>query len=64
MATKSVYGLRNSEIQIQSKPSFVKRVVRACWEANQRTYLEATTDPKTGRANLALERQVALMMLG
>jgi hypothetical protein len=64
MATKSVYGLRNSEIQIQSKLSFVKRVVRACWEANQRTYLAATTDPKTGRANLALERQVALMMLG
>lgn len=47
MATNSVYGLRNPEIQIQSKPGFVERVVRACWEANQRTYLAATTDPKT-----------------
>ena len=29
-----------------------------------RTYLAATTDPKTGRADLTMERQVALMMLG
>ena len=64
MATNSVYGLRNSAIQIQGKPGFVERVVRACWEANQRTYLAATTDLKTGRADVAMERQVALMMLG
>ena len=63
MATKSVYGLETQN-QNTKQVEFVKRVVGACWEANQRTYLAATTDSKTGNANLALERQVALMMLG
>ena len=64
MATNGVYGLRNSESRFKSKPGFVERVMRACWEVNQRAYLAATIDPKTGRADLAMDRQVALMMLG
>ncbi len=41
-----------------------KWFARACWDPNQRIYLSAITDPKTGRVDPAVERQVALMMLG
>jgi hypothetical protein len=33
-------------------------------DPNQRIYLSAITDPKTGRVDPAVERQVARMMLG
>ena len=41
-----------------------KWFARACWDPNERIYLSAITDPKTGRIDAALERQVARMMLG
>jgi hypothetical protein len=41
-----------------------KWFARACWDPNHRIYLSAVTDPETGRVNPAVERQVALMMLG
>ena len=43
-------------------PSLLVRVVRAIVEARTRMYLEAVTDPVTGRIDLALERQVLRMM--
>jgi hypothetical protein len=59
-----LHALRTAGRPIQSKPGLLKRFARACWEANQRIYVSATTDSKTGRADLAVERQVAFMMLG
>jgi len=41
-----------------------KWFARACWDPNQRIYLSAITDPQTGRVDPAVERQVALMILG
>jgi hypothetical protein len=46
------------------QPGLFKWFARACWDPNQRIYLSAITDPKTGRIDPAVERQVALMMLG
>jgi hypothetical protein len=46
------------------KLGIFKRFARACWDANQRVYLSAITDPKTGRVDPAVERQVGLMILG
>jgi hypothetical protein len=46
------------------RPSFLARFAYACWQSNQRIYLSAITDPKTGRVDPAVERQVVLMMLG
>jgi hypothetical protein len=46
------------------RPSFLTRFARECWESNQRIYLSAITDPKTGLADPVVERQVVLMMLG
>ena len=63
MAMNNLYRIRNSETGIQSSPNFIQRVFQACLEANQRTYLAAVTNPVTGRADPATERQVALMML-
>ena len=63
MATNSVNGLRNSETQIQGKPGLIQRFARAYWEVNERLYLAAITDSKTGHTNPAVERQVVLMML-
>jgi hypothetical protein len=45
------------------QPSIFKWLARACWDSNQRIYLSAITDPRTGRVDPAVERQVALMML-
>jgi hypothetical protein len=46
------------------QPGLFKWFARACWDSNQRIYLSAITDPRTGRVDPAVERQVALMMLG
>jgi hypothetical protein len=46
------------------QPGIFKWLARACWDPNHRIYLSAITDPKTGRVDPAVERQVALMMLG
>jgi hypothetical protein len=46
------------------QPGLFKWFARACWDPNERIYLSAITDPKTGRIDAALERQIALMMLG
>ena len=43
-------------------PSLLLRVVRAIVEARTRMYLEAVTDPVTGRIDPALERKVLRMM--
>jgi hypothetical protein len=59
-----LHALRTSGRSIQSKPGLLERFARACWKANQRIYVLATTDTKTGRTDLAVERPVALMMLG
>jgi len=42
----------------------LKRFLRSCLESNERIFLSAVTDPKTGRVDPAVERQVVLMMLG
>ena len=39
------------------------RFAKACWEANQSAYILSVTDER-GRVVPAVERQVALMMLG
>jgi hypothetical protein len=46
----------------ERKPSLLVRVVRAIVEAHTRMYLEAVTDPVTGRIDPELERQVLRMM--
>jgi hypothetical protein len=46
------------------QPGLFKWIARACWDANERVYLAAITDPKTGRVDAAVERQVARLMLG
>jgi hypothetical protein len=63
MSTNNLYRSQNTEFQIQSKLGLFTRIVRAYCDANQRTYLAATTDPETGRTDPATERQVAIMML-
>jgi hypothetical protein len=55
---------RSAGTSIQSKLGLLAKVVRACWEANERMYVTATTDAVTGRTEPAKEREVALMMLG
>jgi hypothetical protein len=45
-------------------PGIFKWFARACWDSNEQIYLSAITDPRTGRVDPAVERQVALMMLG
>ena len=44
------------------KPSLLVRVIRAFIEGRARMYLEAVTDPATGRIDPVLERRVARMM--
>ena len=46
----------------ESNPSLLVRVVRAIVEARTRMYLQAVTDPVTGRIDPALERQVLRIM--
>jgi hypothetical protein len=46
----------------ESNPSLLVRVVRAIVEARTRVYLEAVTDPVTGRIDPELERRVLRMM--
>ena len=43
-------------------PSLLVRAVRAIIEARTRMYLEAVTDPATGRIDPELERQVVRVM--
>ena len=64
MTKNSIHGLRNTEISIQSKRGLIEKMVRAYWEANERAYISATTDPRTGLTDAAKERAVALMILG
>lgn len=45
------------------QPGLFKWFARACWHPDQRIYLSAITDPKTGSIDPAIERRVALMML-
>jgi hypothetical protein len=59
------YIVREPRTPAESDQSGIfKWIARACWDANERIYLSAITDPKTGRADPAVERQIALMMLG
>ena len=44
------------------KPSVLVRVIDAFIEGRARMYLEAVTDPATGRIDPVLERRVARMM--
>jgi hypothetical protein len=62
--TNNVHALRAARISALTKPGLLKRFARACWEANQRIYFSAITDPRTGRFDPAVERQVTLMILG
>lgn len=44
------------------KPGLLARLLHAVAEAHNRTYLQAVTDPATGRIDPALEYQVLRMM--
>jgi hypothetical protein len=58
------YTVREPRTPAESdQPGIFKWLARACWDPNQRIYLSAITDPRTGRVDPAVERQVALMML-
>ena len=46
----------------ERKPSRLLRLLNAIVEARTRMYLEAVTDPATGRIDPVLERQVLRMM--
>ena len=43
--------------------SIVSRIAYACTASTECLYRNAVTDPRTGRFDPALERQVALMIL-
>ncbi len=58
------YVVREPQTPDSGQPGIFKWFARACWDANERIYLAAITDPQTGRADPAVERQVTLMMLG
>lgn len=61
----TTYTVREPRTPVTSgQPGVFKGFARACWDSNQRIYLSAITDPKTGRVDPKVERQVALMMLG
>jgi hypothetical protein len=62
-STNNAHTLRPGGTSVQ-KPGFLTRCARACWQANQRIFQSAITDPKTGSADPAVECQVVLMMLG
>jgi hypothetical protein len=58
------YTVREPRTRGESdQPGIFKWFARACWDPNQRIYLSAITDPRTGRVNPAAARQVTLMML-
>jgi hypothetical protein len=58
------YIVREPRSPDSDQPGLFKWLARACWDPHQRIYLSAITDPQTGRVDPAVERQVALMMLG
>jgi len=59
------YTVREPRTPAESDQTGIfKWFARACWDPDQRIYLAAITDPKTGRVDPAVERQVALTMLG
>ena len=57
------YIVREPRTAQSGQPGIFKWFARACWDPDQRIYLSAITDPKTGGVDLAVERQIALMML-
>ncbi len=63
MATNHMSDIPTSEAPIKGKLGLFKRLVRAYWQANERIFLAAITDPKTGRPDRALERHATRMML-